>query len=125
MVNKRTREVICTQQRRGKTHDYKVFKQSNCRIGAATRVLADAGYQGLQSEHENSQTPVKKPKGGQLSESDKQANRELGRERVCVENVIRHLKIFRIVSERYRNRRRRFKLRFDLIAGLYNYELMH
>ena len=42
-----------------------------------------------------------------------------------VENIIRHLKIFRIVAERYRNRRRRFALRFNLIAGLYNYELSH
>lgn len=32
-------------------------------------------------------------------------------------------KVFRILSERYRSRRRRFKLRFNLIAGIYNYEL--
>jgi hypothetical protein len=40
-----------------------------------------------------------------------------------VEHVIRGLKIFRILAERYRNRRKRFSLRFNLIAGLYNYEL--
>lgn len=40
-----------------------------------------------------------------------------------VENVIRSLKIFRLLSERYRNRRRRFSLRFNLIAGICNYEL--
>jgi hypothetical protein len=28
-----------------------------------------------------------------------------------------------IVSERYRNRRKRFGLRFNLIAGIYNFEL--
>ncbi|MEG4889204.1 IS5/IS1182 family transposase, partial [Microcoleus sp. F8-D3] len=33
------------------------------------------------------------------------------------------LKIFRILSSRYRNRRRRFGLRFNLISGIYNYEL--
>ncbi|MGI8787171.1 MAG: IS5/IS1182 family transposase, partial [Pyrinomonadaceae bacterium] len=33
--------------------------------------------------------------------------------------------IFRIVAEKYRNRRRRFGLRFNLIAGLYNFELNH
>jgi len=27
------------------------------------------------------------------------------------------------LAERYRNRRKRFGLRFNLIAGLYNYEL--
>ncbi|MEJ6485435.1 IS5/IS1182 family transposase, partial [Nostoc punctiforme UO1] len=33
------------------------------------------------------------------------------------------LNIFRILSSRYRNRRKRFGLRFNLIAGIYNYEL--
>jgi hypothetical protein len=38
-------------------------------------------------------------------------------------HVIRRFKIFRIFSGRYRNRRRRFGLRLNLIAGLLNYEL--
>jgi len=40
-----------------------------------------------------------------------------------VEHVIGKLKIFKILSDRYRNRRRRFGLRFNLIAGIYNFEL--
>jgi hypothetical protein len=40
-----------------------------------------------------------------------------------VEHVLRHLKIFRLLAERYHNRRRRFSLRFNLIAGLYNLKL--
>jgi len=67
--------------------------------------------------------PFKKPKGGELSKEQKRENRELARKRIVVENVIRYLKIFRIVTEKYRNRRRRFGLRFNLIAGLYNFEL--
>ncbi|MBT7069820.1 MAG: IS5/IS1182 family transposase, partial [Anaerolineae bacterium] len=38
-------------------------------------------------------------------------------------HVIGKLKVFRILSERYRNRRKRFGLRFNLIASLYNFEL--
>lgn len=102
-----------------------MFKQTGCDIAAATRLLADAGYQGLRKEHENSHTPVKKPKAAALRGEQKQQNRLLSRQRIVVENVIRHLKIFRMVAERYRNRRRRFGLRFNLIAGLYNYELSH
>jgi hypothetical protein len=33
------------------------------------------------------------------------------------------VKIFRILAERYRNRRKRFGLRFNLIAALCNAEL--
>lgn len=42
---------------------------------------------------------------------------------MVVEHVNRRLKIWRILAERYRNRRKRFGLRFNLLAGLYNYEL--
>ena len=37
-----------------------------------------------------------------------------------VEHIIRSVEIFRILAERYRNRRKRFGLRFNLIAALYN-----
>ena len=102
-----------------------MFKESGLCIAENICVLGDAGYQGLQKEHGNSQTPIKKPKGKSLSEEQRRANRQLSRRRILVENVIRHLKIFRIISERYRNRRRRFGLRFNLIAGFYNYEIGH
>ena len=46
--------------------------------------------------------------------------RELAKHRIYVEHVIRCLKIFRILAQPYPNRRRRFGLRFNLIAGLYN-----
>jgi hypothetical protein len=34
------------------------------------------------------------------------------------------LLIFRILGERYRNRRKRFGLRFNLIAAIINFELV-
>jgi hypothetical protein len=77
----------------------------------------------LDKLHDKSQTPKKRPKKGKLTRDEKRANRELSRRRIVVENVIRSLKIFRILLERYRNRRKRFSLRFNLIAGLYNFEL--
>lgn len=42
---------------------------------------------------------------------------------MAIEHVIRRLKVFRILTERYRNRRKRFGLRFNLIAAIYNREL--
>ncbi len=66
---------------------------------------------------------LKKPKGGSLSLEDKAQNYELAAERIGIEHVNRRFKIFRILAERYRNRRRRYGLRCNLIAALYNYEL--
>jgi hypothetical protein len=48
---------------------------------------------------------------------------ELASERVVNENVIGMLKRFKIISDKYRNRRKRFGLRFNLIAAIYNWEL--
>jgi transposase len=73
--------------------------------------------------HPNSQTPVKKSKLHPLRQEQKASNRKLSQKRILIENIIRRLKIFRILSERYRNRRKRFGLRFNLIAAICNMEL--
>jgi hypothetical protein len=70
--------------------------------------------------HDSSYTPIKKSKKKSLSSTEKDYNRQLAKQRIYVEHVIRCLKVFRILSQTYRNRRRRFGLRFNLIAGLYN-----
>ena len=108
---------------RGSQHDFQLFKESQCTLSEQTCALADAGYQGLAGIHPNSQTPVKKSKLHPLTPEQKATNRRLSRKRILIENIIRKLKIFRILSERYRNRRKRFGLRFNLIAALYNLEL--
>ena len=85
--------------------------------------MQDKGYQGIQKIHANSRLPLKKPKGGSLTKDQKASNRILARERICIEHINRRFKIFKILAERYRNRRRRYGLRCNLIAALYNYEL--
>ncbi len=83
----------------------------------------DSGYQGMDKHHDNSCTPRKKSKHHALSSEQKQVNRQLARERIVAEHVIRWLKRFRILVGPYRNRRKRFGLRFTLIAALYNAHL--
>jgi transposase len=123
MANVNSREILATAFANGRTHDLELFKQSRCIPVHSTRALADAGYQGLVAIHPNSQTPTKKTKLHPLSAEQKRRNRALSQKRIVIENIIRQLKIFRILSERYRNRRKRFGLRFNLIAAVYNIEL--
>ena len=85
-----------------------------------TECLADSGYLGLKKCHDNSRLPSKNTKLHSLTNEQKDANRKLSRERFVIEHIIRSVKIFRILAERYRNRRKRFGLRFNLIAALYN-----
>ena len=53
---------------------------------------------------------------------DKVFNHSVYSERVLNEHVIGLIKRFKIVSDRYRNRGKRFGLRFNLICGICNYE---
>ncbi len=123
VVNQSTGEIICTAHGKGREHDFRIFKNSKVHLRAEIKILGDKGYQGIQKLHPNSQTPKKKTRGKDLSSSDKKRNRELASIRVVGENVHCKLKVFKILSTIYRNRRKRFGLRFNLIAGLYNYEL--
>ena len=85
--------------------------------------LTDKGYQGIAKLHPSSCTPTKKSRKAKLEKFERQHNRLLAQLRVVAEHINRRLKIFRILAERYRNRRKRFGLRFNLIAALVNFEL--
>lgn len=118
-----SQEIICTAHGKGREHDFRLFKNSKVSFREDIECLADKGYQAIKKLHPCSRTPKKKPRGNDLSPEEKNKNRELARVRVVGEHIHRRLKVFRILSERYRNRRKQFALRFNLIAGLYNYEL--
>jgi len=89
-------------------------------MNPGVKVQADTGYQGIQKLHANSELPKKRSRKKPLSKEDKRQNRKISSGRVLIENIIRELKIFRIVAEKYRNRRKRFNLRMNIIAGIYN-----
>lgn len=114
---------IFTAFGKGRIHDFRLFKVHRLPLLPEQLCLADRGYQGIAKLHPSSCTPTKKPRKGKLNKAERQHNRSLARLRVVAEHVNRKLKIFRILAERYRNRRRRFGLRFNLIAAIINFEL--
>jgi IS5 family transposase len=124
IANQKTAEIVATSFSSGSKHDFQLFKDAKLDLAEHVRILADAGYQGLAELHENCQTPFKKSKYHPLTKKEKQRNRTLARKRILIEHIFRKLKVFRILSDRYRNRRKRFALRFNLIAAIYNLELI-
>ena len=122
VIDAATEQVICTFFGTGRRHDFKLFNASGVHFHPLTESLQDKGYQGMQKLHVRCRLPKKKPRGGHLTPAEKAFNRQLARERVGIEHINRRLKIFRILAGQYRNRRRRFGLRCNLIAALYNFE---
>ena len=64
--------------------------------------------------------PINSIKNGGVTDVEKKYNKMIGKIRVVIEHINSQLKTFRILSERYRNRRKRFGLRINLIAALVN-----
>jgi hypothetical protein len=87
-------------------------------------IEGDLGFQGLQKEFENIHLPHKKPKGKELTEEQKQENREFSRQRVACEHAHAGIKRYNAVSAVYRNRVPDFDDRLMLVAtGLWNFYL--
>lgn len=107
------------------TLDTKSIMATDFGHGKQLQLLADSGYQGLARIHQNCQIPQKKTKSNPLTKEQNNFNRLWSKKRIFVENVIRSLQIFKILSQRYRNRRKRFAFRFNLIAASYNSEIVH
>ena len=122
LVDFQNGEIIALAFSNGKKHDFQLFKESRTHVKAETVLEADTGYLGLVQIHANSLLPKKRSKNHPLTDQERKSNREISRKRIFVEHAIRFVKRFRILSERYRNRRKRFALRFSLIAGICNFD---
>lgn len=115
-----TQQILATAHTSGATHDLSLLRAQNPHLRPDVWIVADSGYQGLATAHPQSCLSRKKLRGKELSPDDKTHNHSLGRFRMPTLHVIRSLKVWRIVKETYRDRRKRFSLRFKLIAGLVN-----
>lgn len=77
--------------------------------------LGDKAYQGADKP---TMTPKKKPKGGQLTEEEKEQNKQISQERIYVEHSIRRVKGFRIVRDEYRLAQGIFPMIVAVVVGL-------
>jgi uncharacterized protein YifE (UPF0438 family) len=125
MIDCKSKRILAVAIGRGREHDFRVCKRSGqvkC-LQAEIELLGDSGFQGVLKLHGLSRTPFKRSKRKPLTDEQKEFNRVLASERVVAEHVIRRLKVFRVLKEVYRHRRKRFGLRVHLLAGLYNADL--
>lgn len=108
-----------SKSRPGSVHDFKLHKQEPP-LHPKSRAFADSGYQGLDKRHKKTELPYKATKRRPLDHEEKAYNRALSRIRVKIENVLGDIKTFRILSDRYRNKRKRYTIKFKIIAGVIN-----
>lgn len=118
-ITENKRIVHVSKCRPGSVHDFAIYK-SEPPVPRGTTAYADSGYQGLDKLHPDTEIPYKASKNKPLDAEEREYNTGLSSFRVRVENVLGQMKIFRILSERYRNKRKRHHVKINIIAGIVN-----
>lgn len=121
IMNEKDKKIVSVCFDKGSVHDFKIFKNTTKNLPKYLHFIADSGYQGISDYFENGITPKKKSKLNPLTDKDKELNKLISSIRIPVEHINCQLKIFRILSERYRSRIKTFYSRFILICCFYNF----
>jgi len=126
IADPKTKLVLSFEQTEGCVHDFRLYKdRTGSAVSPNVPIKTDSGCLGIAAYHANSEVPYKKSKNHPLTEVEKAFNHRLARERIVIEHINREIKLFKIMAERYRNRRRRHKLRMTRICAIRNYEIIN
>ena len=89
----------------GATHDKRIADEAQLRYPRRTTLYQDAGFQGYEPVVQKTCQAKKKPKGRELTGTEKKANRQLAKLRVRVEHALAGVKRSRIVKDVFRNKK--------------------
>ena len=99
---------------KGPRSDSKLFEETQAELPETLEFTADKAYVGRRK----TTTPIKKPRGGQLTQAQKDFNPQVSQRWVYVEHLIRVIKIFRIAKEEFRMRSRMSEWVMGCVCGL-------
>jgi hypothetical protein len=87
----------------------------------------DLGYLGIEKDFHDqiSSTPNRKKRNQVLSDDHKNYNKNHSKKRIVIEHTICRLKKYRIMSDIFRNRLRKYDRISDIVSGLVNYRIMN
>jgi hypothetical protein len=108
----------------GKKHDKAATEEEGYRFPKGSKLWKDLGFQAYEPEHTTPYQPKKKPRGGELTATEKEQNQTISRERIGIEHSLGGVKVFRIVHDIYRNHKQKFDdLIMETACGLHNLRL--
>lgn len=127
-VNPKTLQIIYTGETLpGSVHDKTAVEEDGIldHAPSSSTGMGDLGYEGTKKDYSwlKFVIPLKKKKGKERTEEDKETNKAISRIRVRVEHVIGKLKINRILVDRFRAGIEKADLFFKNCCYLYNFKL--
>ena len=96
-----------------------MFREGQKGFSSNQRFKGDKAYQAEQSI----KTPTKKPNQGELSQFQKEKNKEMASNRIFVEHLIRLVKIFRMASVRFRLKPHKYEQVIMTICGIVRFRI--
>jgi len=127
MVNNHGIIIHKTDHKKGRRHDYDIYKENHPIIPKQVVSVFDLGYLGVEKDfpQQLSTLPYRKKRNLDLSEEEKEYNKNHSKKRIVIEHTICRLKKYRILSDIFRNRLRKYNRISDIVAGLVNYRIMN
>lgn len=113
--------------KKGRRHDYNIYKKNHPVTPPQVVNVVDLGYLGVETDfpEQLSALPYKKKRNQDLSQEEIDYNRIHAKKRIVVEHTICLLKKYSIMSEIFRNKLRKYNRISDIVAGLVNYRIMN
>jgi len=114
-------------RQRGRRHDYRIYKKNHPDLPKDVMSMYDLGFLGVKKDfsEQKSLLPIKKEKDHELTEVQKEYNRNHSAKRIVIEHAICRIKKYRIMNDVFRNRLRKYNKVSDIVSGLVNYRLMN
>jgi len=127
MVNNHGIIIHKTDHKKGRRHDYDIYKENHPLIPKQVVSVFDLGYLGVEKDfpQQLSTLPYRKKRKLQLSAEEKEYNKMHSKKRIVIEHTICRLKKYRILSDIFRNNLRKYDRISDIVSGLVNYRIMN
>jgi hypothetical protein len=126
MVNNRGYILHKTCYKKGRRHDYDVYKRSHPVTPKQVVNVMDLGYLGIETDfpEQLSALPCKRKRNQILSQEEIDYNRIHSKKRIVIEHTFCRLKKYRLMSDVLRNKLRKYNKVSDIVSGLVNYRIM-
>ena len=127
MVNNRGFIVHKVGHKKGRRHDYDIYKKNHPKTPKRVLNVVDLGYLGVENDFPErlSSIPNRKKRNLDLSQEEMESNINHSKKRIKIEHAICRLKKYRIFADIFRNKLRKYNQVSDIVSGLVNYRIMN
>jgi hypothetical protein len=114
-------------KQKGRREDYRIYKKNHPDLPKDVMSMYDLGFLGVEKDfpEQKSSLPIKKEKDHELTEVQKEYNKNHSAKRIVIEHAICRIKKYRIMNYVFKNRLKKYDRISDIVSGLVNYRKMN